>query len=139
MNERVKLWLIKAFEDYKVIKILTAQPKEKIPTAAICFPAQQFVEKMLKAYLTYHEVPFPKTHILEVLKQKCLEIDEVFQNLEFKNLSQYAVDLRYPDDFYIPEIEEAFDSVKIAEEIKNIILERLGLTEKEVIKWRMKK
>jgi hypothetical protein len=40
-------------------------------------------------------IPFPKTHILEILKQKCVEIDDSFQDIDFKNLSQYAVEIRF--------------------------------------------
>jgi hypothetical protein len=79
-------------------------------------------------------IPFPKTHILEILKQKCVEIDDSFQDIDFKNLSQYAVEIRYPDEFYLPDVEEAIESVKIAEQVKNIILEKIGLKEEDIMK-----
>jgi HEPN domain-containing protein len=134
VNKKVKYWLVKAFEDYKTIKILLKSPKEDLPTSAICFHSQQFIEKLLKAFLTFHNIPFPKTHILEILKQKCVEIDDSFQDIDFKNLSQYAVEIRYPDEFYLPDVEEAIESVKIAEQIKNIILEKIGLKEEDIMK-----
>jgi HEPN domain-containing protein len=135
MNEKVKAWLVKAFEDYTAMKMLLQSTQKEFITSAICFHAQQFVEKLLKAFLTYHDVPFSKTHILEVLKQKCLEIDDTFQNLEFKNLSQYAIEIRYPDVFYLPTIEEANECVKLAEDVKDFILKKLGLIEEEILKW----
>jgi HEPN domain-containing protein len=134
VNKKVKYWLVKAFEDYRTIKILLKSPKEELPTSAIFFHSQQFIEKLLKAFLTFHNIPFPKTHILEILKQKCVEIDDSFQDIDFKNLSQYAVEIRYPDEFYLPDVEEAIESVKIAEQVKNIILEKLGLKEEDIIK-----
>jgi hypothetical protein len=79
-------------------------------------------------------IPFPKTHILEILKQKCVEIDDSFQDIDFENLSQYAVEIRYPDEFYLPDVEEAIESVKIAEQVKSIILDKLGLKEEDIIK-----
>ncbi len=90
---------------------------------------------MLKAFLTYHNVPFPKTHVLEILKEKCAEIDEDFADLDFKNLTVYAVEVRYPDSFYVPEVEEALESAEIADQIKKFVFEKLGLDEKEILKW----
>jgi hypothetical protein len=46
----------------------------------------------------------------------------------------YAVEIRYPDEFYLPDVEEAIESVKIAEQIKNIILEKIGLKEEDIMK-----
>jgi HEPN domain-containing protein len=50
------------------------------------------VEKLLKAFLTYHNIQFPRTHLLETLNQLCLELDKEFQKLNFKNISIYAMD-----------------------------------------------
>jgi len=43
MNEKVKFWLLKAFEDYKAIKIMLNASPDEIPTSAVCFHAQQCV------------------------------------------------------------------------------------------------
>jgi predicted nucleotidyltransferase len=68
MNEKVKLWLIKAFEDYISIKTLLDSPLMEYTTSIICFHSQQMVEKLLKAFLTYHNIQFPRTHLLETLR-----------------------------------------------------------------------
>ncbi len=135
MNEKVKLWLIKAFEDYLSMKSLLDSSLIEYTTSVICFHSQQLVEKLLKAFLTYHNVQFPRTHMLEILKQKCLEIDEEFQKLNFKNLSVYAVEVRYPDEFNIPCIEETNECVEIALQVKEFILKKLNITEKEILQW----
>lgn len=135
MNEKVKLWLIKAFEDYISIKILLDSPQMEYTTSIICFHSQQMVEKLIKAFLTYHNIQFPRTHLLETLRQLCLELDEEFQKLNFKNLSIYAVEVRYPDEFDIPSIEEANKCVEIALQIKDFILSKLNITEEEVLRW----
>lgn len=66
-----------------------------------CFHAQQCVEKALKALLTYLNIPFPRTHVLEMLldllKNNGVElppsVDEAFV------LTQYAVQTRYPGEW----------------------------------------
>lgn len=65
------------------------------------FHAQQCAEKALKALLLHHEIPFPKTHAIEVLLDllKIREVsvpkgvDEAFE------LSEYAVQTRYPGEW----------------------------------------
>ncbi|MBY0525833.1 MAG: HEPN domain-containing protein [Gemmataceae bacterium] len=42
----------------------TQRPK---PVEAVCFHAQQCVEKYLKAILVYRSIPFPKSHNIRVL------------------------------------------------------------------------
>jgi hypothetical protein len=66
---------------------------------------------------------------------KCLEIDEEFQKMNFKNLSMYAVEIRYPDEFNIPSIEETNECVEIALQIKDFILNKLNITEDEILRW----
>jgi HEPN domain-containing protein len=40
-------------------------------------------------------------------------------------LTRYAVETRYPDEFYIPSLEEAKESVRIAEKVRSFIVEKL--------------
>ena len=41
----------------------------------IVFHAQQAAEKSFKAFLTWHQIPFRKTHSLEEVGEQCLAID----------------------------------------------------------------
>jgi len=135
MNEKVKFWLIKAFEDYMSIKTLLNSPQMEYTTGIICFHSQQMVEKLLKAFLTYHNTQFPRTHLLETLTQICLELDENFKSLNLKDLSVYAVEVRYPDEFNIPSIAEANECVEIASQVKDFILRKLSISEDEILQW----
>jgi HEPN domain-containing protein len=66
-----------------------------------CFHAQQCAEKALKALLLDLEIPFPKTHSIEVLldllkahgKDIPGGVDEAFE------LSEFAVQTRYPGEW----------------------------------------
>lgn len=73
------------------------------------FHCQQAAEKSLKAFLTWHQKPFPKTHNLTVLSGSCAEIDaslsaEVAPSLA---LTRFAVAMRYPGEIEQPSIDEA--------------------------------
>jgi HEPN domain-containing protein len=66
-------WLRKAMNDLRYAQIdLSAQP----PAAEdAVFHGQQSVEKALKAFLVWHDVPFPKTHDLGRVGKEVVGID----------------------------------------------------------------
>lgn len=122
VHELVRRWVVKAENDLKAgLAILqVAQP----PTDAVCFHMQQSVEKYLKAYLTLHQVPFRRTHILAELIEQCKELDATFDalyTLQADSLSIYGVEIRYVDDFYLPTLEEAEQSVRIARAVRSFV------------------
>ncbi len=124
-NEYLQNWILKADKDLKVAEHELDIDRENRVTEAICFHCQQAVEKYLKAYLIFRNVDFGKTHNIEYLLELCATYDKVFHTIEVGNLSFYAVEVRYPDDFYIPTTKEAKESMKIARTVKNIVLDRI--------------
>ena len=95
----------------------------------VCFHCQQAAEKYLKAYLVKHQVEFQKTHNIMSLINKCSTVDSVFkEKLLYANLlTDYAVEIRYPDEWYEPTIEEAKDAHQIACEVKQFVLEMIHM------------
>lgn len=124
-DEYLKRWLIKADNDLKVAEHeMETNEKERVKEA-ICFHCQQAVEKYLKAYLIFHKTDFGRTHNLEYLLTLCSKKDEEFKKIDVGNLSFYAVEIRYPDDFYIPTTKETEESIKIAKQVKEFVLRKL--------------
>ena len=67
---------------------------------AICFHAQQCIEKYLKAFLQEQRHYLPKIHDLNQLLEHCLPYDqalELHRDL-FKDLTRFAVEFRYPGE-----------------------------------------
>lgn len=64
INEEVKEWLKKAEIDLKVIEHELKLPQEEIVIEAVCFHAQQAVEKHLKAFLIHLKYNIKKLIIL---------------------------------------------------------------------------
>ena len=124
MNEKAKKWIIKAMEDYKTVENEFKLSEEEIVTSSVCFHCQQFVEKMLKAFLTSKGVDFGRTHNLEFLLKLCSDIDTEFKKLDIGNLSGYAVEVRYADEFYIPTLERQNELLKLLKRQRNSYLER---------------
>lgn len=124
-DEYISNWIKKADNDLKVAENELHLDSSGIVTDAICFHSQQAVEKYLKVFLISKEIEFGKTHNLEYLLELCIKIDNEFESMDVGNLSFYAVELRYPDNFYTPSIEEAEESYNIASRVKEFVLAKL--------------
>lgn len=55
---------------------------EVFPPDTVCFHCQQFAEKYLKGFLTYHLKPIEKTHNLILLYSQCMQIEPEFCEIE---------------------------------------------------------
>ena len=124
-REKVKEWLMLAAEDHtSAISLLKNEPSVGF---AICFHAQQFAEKALKAYLTSKQQHIEKTHDLLRIVKLCTALDPEFGNYETiaDELSPYATETRYPDDYHPVLHEEAEEAVAKAERILNFVKTKL--------------
>ena len=59
----------------------------------------------------------------------CEAIDDSFKEAlsEADLLTDYAVEIRYPDEWYEPTIEEASQAFDITLKVKDFVLKKLGL------------
>jgi hypothetical protein len=77
--------------------------------------------KIPQTYLAYHDVDFPRTHDLDFLLLECQKIDNKAFGIDFKSLTDFGVSIRYPDDFYIPDENEALEYREMAVSVKEIV------------------
>jgi len=115
----INKWIIKAGNDLLVAE-RELQFSDPV-TDIICFHCQQAVEKYLKAYLIKNGVDFEKTHNVLFLREQCAEINKDFNDIDFKRLNFFGVTVRYPDDFYVPTIDETKEYIEIAKRVKNLV------------------
>ena len=116
MKKITQEWITKAEMDYLVtIRESKADPPA---TDAVCFHAQQCIEKYLKAVLQENEIEFEKIHDLEVLREQCKDFVPELKGYgdDLIRLSTYAVDVRYPG-FDVFE-EDAEECVRIMEKVR---------------------
>ena len=52
---------------------------------------------------------------------ECQKIDDTNFNLDLKSLTEFGVSVRYPDDFYIPSVEETKEYLEIALAVKSVV------------------
>ncbi|MCK5201663.1 MAG: HEPN domain-containing protein [Spirochaetales bacterium] len=127
--EYIESWLKKAANDLQNVRNNFVAKEEDIPTDTVCFHCQQAGEKYLKGYLVFAGIKFPSTHSLADLVLLCSEKDSTFNEIMEKaeSLTPFAVEIRYPDDFHAPTIEETKEVYEKAKEIRDFVLERIDI------------
>jgi HEPN domain-containing protein len=121
----IERWLIKAEHDLQTTRtMLEVNPPV---TDIVCFHAQQCAEKCLKAFLVFVDVHVEKTHYLPRLVELCSQIDPDFGNFSdmAAELTDYAVEGRYPDDWRDITADEAIKAKKKAEKIMAFVRQKL--------------
>lgn len=124
-KDLINSWIDKAGKD-----LLSAEHELSFPdavTEAVCFHCQQAVEKYLKAYLVFLSIPFPKTHEIGELITKCEKKDREISKLkeEADKLTDYAIEIRYPEEWLEPALEDAKEAFEIAKKIKGFVLDKI--------------
>jgi len=125
MNKSVRQWIERALEDEAIARHELTFPKNEVATGPVCLHCQQMVEKLLKAFLVNHNIEFEKTHDLERLIHLCEQQDKKFSALYVGDLTFYAVEARYPSEFYVPDFDEAKENYRIAIKAKEFLLKLL--------------
>lgn len=84
-------------------------------------------KKALKGFLTWHDVPFRKTHDPGVPGAQCAEVDATLAELVGRTdpLTDYAWRFRYPGAPYEPGREEAEGALAVAREVLGAVAARL--------------
>jgi HEPN domain-containing protein len=73
----VRSWLTKARHDLGSAQLLANEANPYLDTAI--YHCQQAAEKVLKAFLVYHDTDFEKKHNLSVLVDLCAAIESIFK------------------------------------------------------------
>lgn len=99
MNSPVSEWVEKAEEDFRVALSLHRLRLDP-PRNAVCFHAQQCVEKYLKAILEKQGAVIRKIHALPALLDQCVAAHPMLTAMraDMVRLSVYAVEFRYPGE-----------------------------------------
>ena len=125
INPLTEEWVQKAEGDYTVAQqVLQGQNPVN---DAICFHAQQCIEKYLKAWLQQADIPFPRTHDLQALLNLIVPVLPAWDawREDFSKLSEHAVDPRHPGKFATA--DEAAHAMCICGEVRRAVCEELKL------------
>ena len=124
----VRQWLQKAETDLQAAEALLAQdPPLLYPS---CFFSQQAAEKYLKAWLTWRQVEFPKTHVIGELLDLLATVDASLANrlAGATALNPYGVEVRYPSDLPEPTSDEGAAALDLAKSVRDAVLGTLPMS-----------
>lgn len=120
----VNEWMLKAEGDLRAAEHLLALKQQDYFTAA--FHAQQAAEKLVKALLVRHQIPFGKTHDINGLLELAARQDA---SLKLRlasavTLTPFGVEFRYPGDQAV-DFKTAEAAVHEARCVRAVVLEHL--------------
>lgn len=126
MNPITGEWVQKAEGDFATAR-RELQVSNEPNYDAVCFHAQQCIEKYLKAKLQESNIQFGKIHDLSTLLDLILPIETTWDTLraDLQALTAFAVAYRYPGDE--ADKSEARDAVTRCEKVREIVRASLGL------------
>ncbi len=124
-----RAWMAKAEADLRGATVDLAAEPPLLEDAL--FHCQQASEKALKGFLTWHDLPFRKTHSLEELGQACLGIDGGLKAVvdAAVPLTEFAWAYRYPGDFATPVRADVDAALLVARALVGAVRGRLPLVD----------
>ena len=126
MKPLTQEWVEKAENDWgSLYREIRARKNPNYDAA--CFFAQQCVEKYIKARLVEADIYFKKVHDLTYLLGLAAEVEPLWVTYEreFRLLTDYAVEIRYPG--VLADLELAKSALKVCKSFRTTARQRLGL------------
>ncbi len=117
----VQQWLDKARKDLAAGEVLLKEEFEDYENVG--FHAQQAAEKFVKAFLVRHQIEFPKSHDMALLRQLVARIDpRLAEKLAIADsLTPYGVEFHYPGDLPSVSRTEGEKALRAAEQARELI------------------
>lgn len=121
----VQQWLSKARKDLQAASVLLAADLDDYENVG--FHAQQAAEKFIKAFLVRHQIEFPKTHDIGVLRELMARVDRRASQLlvPAEVLTPYGVTFRYPGALPSVSRDEGRRALRLAEQVHDVVLASL--------------
>ena len=126
MNPLTQEWVQRGEADYITVQQLLSTANSLLHNI-ICFHAQQCIEKYLKSWLQEANMPVPRTHNLEELLALIVPTlpDWGDWKPDFKIITKYAVEPRYPGDPVT--VENTQHACSICDEVRQAVRTQLKL------------
>lgn len=126
MKPITREWVEKAENDFNTA-LRERRARNNPNYDAVCFHAQQCVEKYFKARLIEAGIEFPKTHDLTHLLALLQQVEPAWiaYATQLRILTDYSVEFRYPGES--ANKENAQKALEIAKQIRILARRSLGL------------
>jgi len=121
----VQQWLSKAQKDLQAASVLLAADLDDYENVG--FHAQQAAEKFIKAFLVRHQIEFPKTHDIAVLRELLAQVDQrtAERLAPAEALSPFGVTFRYPGALPLVPRDEGERALRLAQKVHDVVMQSL--------------
>ena len=125
VRDFVLQWLKKAGKDLKAGEILLESDLEDFDSVG--FHAQQAAEKFIKSVLVHHQIPFPKSHNIQLLRGLVAEIDKTLAERlsSADSLTPFGVEFRYPGELEPVSRDQGLQAIQLARQVRDQALSHL--------------
>jgi len=130
MNEKLKtirLWIEKADHDLGTAQLTYTHLPNFRDT--ITFHCQQAVEKYLKSYLLFLDIPIKRTHdltfLLGLISKKVDVTGKVYDKAA--ELEDFAIEIRYPDTIIELSDQDTKRAIQIAKEFRQFVITKMDM------------
>ncbi len=122
LRKETREWVDRAEGDLRVAGLCLADL-----SAEALFHCRQAAEKYPKAFLTWRQIAFRKTHDLPDLRLACGKVEQELENAiePADSRSKYAWLFPYPGAPYEPDVEQARRGRELARKVRSEIRKRL--------------
>jgi HEPN domain-containing protein len=118
-TDYVKLWFELAAADLQTAQLIFDSNQPLYHNVG--FHLQQACEKYLKGLLAFHKIHFAKTHDENELLSMAAAISNGFELIDMKDINSFAVEIRYPDDFFETSKQEIELYFKLTLHLKSLV------------------
>jgi HEPN domain-containing protein len=120
----VAQWIERAALDFDTVVRLAGEERFR---NVVAFHAQQAAEKYLKAFLTRHQIEFPKTHVIRRLLILLQPIDPTLAQAldEASWLSPFGAEIRYPGDRLETVPGDEVRAQRLAQKVRDAVMAAL--------------
>jgi len=124
-RELALAWVSKGDEDLR--SAIRLESFEDADLDVVCYHAQQDAEKYLKSLLVYYQEPFKKAHAIDYLLDLLeVRIKDIRSELsDIADLTDYAVETRYPDEPIGLSREDSEEAIQLARKARRYVANHL--------------
>lgn len=131
MNDKleiIKSWIEKGDHDLGTARLTHLHIPKYSDT--IAFHCQQAVEKYLKSYLIFLDIPVKRTHDLTFILGLISQKDEVSQEIYDKaaELKNFSIEIRYPEIIINLTDEDIQKALLLAQEFREYVLTKMNIS-----------
>lgn len=133
ITSEIKNSLKQAISNLKVAENELNRPVADVVTLSLCLTARQSIYSLLQVFLLSKDTKFGTGKSLDFLFNQCKTIDKQFDSINMSKILCNDLNQKECEKEYCLSAHKVTDCISVANQIKFLVLNKLKLTENELI------